>query len=402
MALETIRRNGYRQEDRTRVEETVATAVEANPDLFIEKYKADERSFEGRYIAADLFKETFEQYKVSKDSRNRYNGPVHNAAAVLSAELFRRNLADKNQAERDTVVFLTGTPGSGKTSSVLSAGKLPSSYRVVFEGQLSNPQTTLEKIQQVLDAGLKPVIIAVHARPENALDNTLLRFAEQGRGASIHVMCSIQGGLPASLREVHSQFGNAVELHVVDYRDRMKPATHSGWNHLPLLESEGNHDHIKQRLSIALEKLRSAGSISEPAYRQANGDPPLERDASMAGPSHGRRKAHDGGRGIPPPDRKKAVLSETHSNPLRAKELAHELAHAFLHLPEAQAIEQHPDLTHAFAACKNAEQQFKVNNPATELWVKHAVMQGFRDQLADKLRAGELINPPELERERQR
>lgn len=401
MALETIRRNGYRHEDRTRIEETVATAVEANPDLFIEKYKNDERSLGGRYIAADLFKETFEQYTVSKDSRNRYNGPVHNAAAVLSAELFRRNLADKNQAERDTVVFLTGTPGAGKTSSVLSAGELPSSYRVVFEGQLSNPQTTLEKIQQVLDAGLKPVIIAVHARPENALDNTLKRFAEQGRGASIHVMSSIQGGLPASLREVQAQFGNAVELHVADYRDRMKPATHTGWNYLPLLESEGNHDHIKQRLSIALEEIRSTGSISEPAYRQAIGDPPLDRDTRMVGPSHGRREEHDSGRGIPPPDREKAVLSETQSTPLRAKELAYERAHAFLHLPEAQALEQHPELTHAFAACKNAEQQFKAKNPATELWVKHAVMQGFRDQLADKLRAGELIKPPELERDRQ-
>lgn len=71
--------------------------------------------------------------------------------------------------------------------------RLPEHIRCVFEGQMSNPVTTFEKIQQVLDAGLKPVIIAVHARPEDALQNTFRRFKEHGRGASINVMASIAG-----------------------------------------------------------------------------------------------------------------------------------------------------------------------------------------------------------------
>ena len=82
MALEPIRRNGYAQADRVAVEETVAAAVESDPRPFIERYLGDPRSFGGRYVAADLFKETFAQYAASKDARNRYNAPVHNAAAV--------------------------------------------------------------------------------------------------------------------------------------------------------------------------------------------------------------------------------------------------------------------------------------------------------------------------------
>lgn len=88
---------------------------------------------------------------------------------------------------------------------MLANGQLDSRVRMVFEGQMSYPITSIEKIQQVIDAGLKPVIHVVHALPENALDNTLKRYSEVGRGASIGVMASIQGQLPGSLEEIKKQ-----------------------------------------------------------------------------------------------------------------------------------------------------------------------------------------------------
>jgi Zeta toxin len=149
-----------------------------------------------------LFKETFEEYGASKDSRNRYNAPVHNSAAVLASEYLRRLISAPGQHEQDTVILLTGIPGAGKTSSVLRGGKLPSKVRAVYEGQLSNPETAIAKVRQVLGAGLEPVIVAVHVKPELALQNTLRRFEEVGRGASIGIMAAIQGGLPESLQVV--------------------------------------------------------------------------------------------------------------------------------------------------------------------------------------------------------
>ena len=276
MPLEPIKRKGYDQVDRAEIEEVVAKSVEANPNCFIEKYIKDHRSFNGRYIAADLFKETFEQYAKSKESRNRYNAPVHNSAAVLSAELFRRKLGDKSYAEQDTVVFLTGIPGSGKTSSVLSSGEFPSNYRLIFEGQLSNPITTKEKIQQVLAANLKPLIIVAHTTPENALRNTIKRFYEEGRGASINVMSDIQSGLPVSLADLFRHHGDVIALKIYDYRDRENPNTLSGWDHLAVLKSEGNHEQIKHRLKTLVEQLRESNEISDACYRQAIGQAPLE------------------------------------------------------------------------------------------------------------------------------
>lgn len=320
--LEPIHLNDYAQADRAGVQASVSEAVMSDPRHFIEQYKKNELSFGGRYIAADLFKELFAQYSESKETRNRYNSPVHNSAAVLSAALFRETLADRSHPERNTVVFLTGIPGAGKTSTLQLDSELPSNYRAVFEGQLSNPETTKEKIRMVLDVGLKPVVIAVHARPENALKNTFKRFEELGRGASINVMSTIQGGLPDSLQQAYERFGEAIELRIFDYRDRLNPSILAGWNHLDVLRSEGNLEQIKQRLSDALEQHRRAGSISEANYRQASGAPPLDRGSELAISDSRKHEANVDGRGVPPADRKKAVVAELGLSPTSAHSMA--------------------------------------------------------------------------------
>ena len=42
---------------------------------------------------------------------------------------------------------------------------------MIFKGQLVRRESTLPKIEQALDAGLRPLVI-VHAQPEDALRNT--------------------------------------------------------------------------------------------------------------------------------------------------------------------------------------------------------------------------------------
>jgi hypothetical protein len=309
MSLEPIQRRGYAQPDRAEVECQVASAVEANPDFFIARYISDPRSFSGRYVAADLFKEMFHQYAKSKDSRNRYNTPVHNAAAVLSAEQFRRMLlAGPASPERNTVIFLTGIPGAGKTSSILSGGELPDHYRVVFEGQLSNLLTTSEKLQQALTARLKPTILVVHALPENALENTIMRYYEEGRGASIGVMSDIQGKLPETLAKIKELFSADVDLVIQDVRNRQNQQTHFGWENLSIISSEGNHEDIKRRLTIAIESLNASGVLSESCYQQAIGGIPISRDQEVAGDYQQKYDAYVGGRGVPQGDREEPVL----------------------------------------------------------------------------------------------
>jgi hypothetical protein len=309
--LEPIQIIDYSDPERMRVQKSVTDSVQQNPAYFIDRYKDDPRAFGGRYVSADLFKETFDAFSTSPANRNYFNNPVHNSAAVLSAALFRENLNNPLVPEQNNVVFLTGIPGAGKTTSMLGGGDLDPSIKMVFEGQLSNPQTSIEKIQQVIDAGMKPAIIVVHANPEIALGQTLQRFEEYGRGASIDTMAKIQGGLPEGLAQIKDAFGDAVTLNIRDVRDRDHPQSLSGWEHLPLLQSEGDYEHIKQRLTKQLDGLKNDGLVSEAGFRQASGQAPrqLERDEGMDGANGRGDEAIQRERGISQGNQKTPVLN---------------------------------------------------------------------------------------------
>jgi len=192
---------------------------------------------------------------------------------------------------------------------VLDRGELPQYTHAVYEGQLANPEVAVAKVQQVLEAGFQPVITVVHTPPEKALDNTLQRFQDIGRGASVNVMAMVQGGLPQGLAAVHQHFGDAVELRILDRREFDAPKEWKGWHHLPVLESEGTHEQIKQRLLQHLENQRER--LPEAAWRQAAGLAPLGQDRYR---DAGHDRQHEGpGEEREPAqkDREKTLLAPT-------------------------------------------------------------------------------------------
>lgn len=301
---------------RAKVHDEVVDAVKKNPDEFISRYVEQKASFSGRYVAADLFKETFEQYGASRESRNYYNNVVHNPAAVLSSEQFNRVLKDKSEPQRDKVVFLTGIPGAGKTSSVLEKNAsndlvgLKPDFKMVFEGKLDDPKTSFPKIQQVLDEGYKPVILAVHRQPEVALEHTFQRFNEEGRGASIETMASIQGKLPDGLSAIHKHFGNDVQLVVRDFRDKENPKDLVGWENLNILKSEGRYEDIKHKLTKCVEQAHKQGRISDDCYLQANGKAPRPIIKELAEQHQQTRQTDEPRRSISQGSGQRPVLSD--------------------------------------------------------------------------------------------
>lgn len=308
---ETIRRNNFEGAGRNEVQEAVIQAVEADPDAFIEAFKQLPQSLGGRFISADTFKETFEDYRTSNEARNLFNTPVHNAAAVLASEQLRRVLQEKPAPGANKVALLTGIPGAGKTSSVLEHGALHPRFHAVYEGQLSDPNTAMAKVNEVLAAGFTPVITVIHHPPEQALDNTLRRFEEVGRGASINTMAKIQGGLPESLATIQRQFGDKVELLVLDRPNYPEPQWQQGWKNLSLLKSEGDYDQIKRRLENHLEARRAQG-LSVDAYRQAAGLAPIVRqlDSGIRGGLDREHEATVNGRETPSGSRPNAGISQ--------------------------------------------------------------------------------------------
>ena len=268
------------------VQDEAIRAAEADPAPFFTRFAALPQALGGRFVSADSFKETFDAYRGSPASRQRYNAPLHNTCAALASAWLRHLLCQPRAPGRDAVALITGVPGAGKTAAVLAAAwrsnglppRLPTDplpwpgVHAIYEGTLAKRETALITVRDVLDAGFQPIIVALHPVPERALDNTLRRFAVTGRGASIHNMARLQGNLPEGLAAVRAAFGDAVALRIIDRRDFDKPQPLSGWAHLPVLTSEGKREHIQQRLEKHLDALR--GQLPVAAWRQARGQPP--------------------------------------------------------------------------------------------------------------------------------
>lgn len=292
--LSPIRRREFAEPDRAAVQETIARAVEANPDRFLDLYRRLPQGLQGRFIAADLMKETFEPFAASKESRNRYNGPVHNSAAVLADEQLRRALAEPKDPGRDFVVMITGMPGSGKTTLVLDDinsaalfGATVNRPHAYYEGQLADPKVAVDKIRQVVQAGFQAEVIAVLPSPDQALNNTLKRFEENGRGASIQTMARLQAGLPEGLRAIQAEFGDRIGVTVIDRRDNLHPKIETGWDAVKQIEAAGDYEKLLKQLTAHLEYRRP--ELTDAAYRQAAGLAPIRDSADRS-----RKDVRDG------------------------------------------------------------------------------------------------------------
>ena len=352
--LSTIHRRVFDNLDRNEAQEAIARAVETNPEPFLTRFAELPQSLGGRFVSADLMKETFRQYTASKESRAWLNSPAHNAAAVLAAEQLRRVLAEPAEPGRETVLLVTGIPGAGKTSMVLESGALPSSAHAVYEGQLAESRVAVEKVRQVLEAGLQPQIVVVTLRPEQALDNTLSRFEEVGRGASVALMARIQSGLSEGLQAVRAEFGDRVALQIIDRRDPQNTVELRGWQNLKVVESEGTYEHIKERLATHLEERRPA--ISEAAYRQAAGLEPRRAERQVGEADVGERSTFGDRPASSGANQEALVLG---ANLARAR--------AFERLPQNEAIAKHPELQSQYEIWRNLERSLAAQFPEDSL-----------------------------------
>jgi Zeta toxin len=363
--MEPISRVPFAEPDRARVQEEAIASTESRFEEHIEDYVTQTHSFGGRYVCADLFKETFEAYRTSKESRNRYNRPVHNSATVLASEQLRRLVARPAVSDADRVILLTGIPGGGKTTSVFVNDDFPQGHHAIYEGQLAREATAFQKIDQVLQAGYQPVVVVVHVTPEDALRRTLRRFELDGRGAGVGVMADIQGGLQTSLAAVRAKYGEGVALQIHDHRNRAHAQLLVGWDNMLVLSSEGDRDRIEHRLRVELEFQRYAGQLSVAAFRQAHGAAPLGPEPRL-GRGRGQSDAPNGdGSQVPGADR----------------------AAAFLARQPADALNAHPDLGRIYGALAQLADTLATKKPDLPLKGRHEALAKGQERLYRALAA---------------
>lgn len=373
--MEKIALRGFTDPAKVEAEAKAIDLATNHTEKVLADYAARPDTYGGRYVCADSFKEQMPGFAQSRESRSALNGAVHNAAAVLSSEQFRHMVGKGPEPGRDSVVFITGIPGAGKSSTVAGA-VAEGSAAVVFEGQMSRPEPTMQKIEQALGNGFKVGVVAVHVAPEVALDRTNIRYLnpDNGRGASLSVMADIQGNLPAGLRQIRERFGDRVGLSVLD-NNPGREKLHEGWQSIRELEKEGTREDIHSRLATALDAGHRAGRYSAGFYLQAAGREPPSVVAG-AGPQDARTLQTDEyGSGVSKDDPKQDPLNLDRAQSFRQDS------------PE-KATQKHPELAPAYGFVRACEARTVADGLDEKQ--RAAVLDRVRETVAERIERGDV------------
>jgi Zeta toxin len=168
------------------IEARFAAQIEADPEYFIDKYRHDY----GNVINTDNARELSPDYRKSKRSRTEHSASVHEPASAVVKEVWRRVLAEVKLAGNDTVVFLAGGGGSGKTTATDMPGvkEYKDLAQVIFDTTMASTTSSIRKVEEALNAGKRVAVIYIHRPIEQAVKGVVERAVKEGRVVPIDVL----------------------------------------------------------------------------------------------------------------------------------------------------------------------------------------------------------------------
>ena len=250
---EIIRKENLTEEERA-IEEYFINHACLYEEEHIKTYKSFPASMNGRYVCSDLFKETFDVYTTSTETRRKYNYLVHNSAAVLANELFEETLTNETITD---CLFLTGIPGAGKSFFIQSLNlehQIPEEL-MIYEGSIIT-STIIPKIWKALANNKKVHIIVIKPTLELAYQNILTRKKEGGRGASIETMAQISSGLYESIKKLYKIFHGKIEVGIYVKTQNDLIEIYEGMDHIELLNI-GTYEEVLEKLQEIQERNRN-------------------------------------------------------------------------------------------------------------------------------------------------
>jgi hypothetical protein len=173
--------------------------------------------------------------------------------------------------DRYGLEFLTGSPGSGKTSSIID-GFENSPLAVVTEGMMDDFERSRVRVQQAIGAGFYVTVRLVYANdPRTTLRRAVTRAMKFGRPVPIAQMSWLYVEIPKTISRLKAHFGDIAGLVVADnsvdgqlpLRSTMKRA----------LRETGEYTVVAAREAMLdeLTKLRDDGRVSSDLFDKFSG-----------------------------------------------------------------------------------------------------------------------------------
>lgn len=250
--MEIRKTNVQLDDELSRMEEYFINDAYTNFERHIEEYISLEPSINGQYVCSDLFKETFNEYSYSKETRGRYNTIVHNSASALAGLYFERLAKDPKIKK---CVIITGVPGAGKTFFIqsLALSNQFGSDTMIFEGDVTGNHM-IDKINLLKENGKELLLIVINPTLELAQRNVIERFYTIGRGATPELMARIISRIPEGVKRLHDMFD--IELGIFNKTSNHDVTYSIGIEHIDEL-NHGTEEQVLEELLMYRDEILS-------------------------------------------------------------------------------------------------------------------------------------------------
>lgn len=237
----------------------------------VEKYLKENTSGGTLAVSSDAARELLPGYATPAE-RTANNFALGPASSRLADAVWQRAMQDGPTAERYIVEFLTGSPGSGKTRSVISSKEETRAAAIISEGMMDHFGKSETRIQQAIEAGFVPTLRLVYVSdPKVTARRAVARAMEHGRPVAISQMSRLYVEIPRTVAKLEKHFGDRLGVSAFDNSvDGKLPRQTST---ATALRATGKYtvSTAEEAMLDELDKLRNDGRISPELYSKFTG-----------------------------------------------------------------------------------------------------------------------------------
>lgn len=216
-------------------------------------------------ISSDAARELLPGYATPAErlANNYALGP---ASSKLSVAVWNKAMEDGPRPGKTIAEFLTGSPGSGKTSTYLESVE-DSQVGLISEGMMDSFEVSEKRIRQAIHAGFTPTLRLVYVNdPRTALDRAVVRAAAFGRPVRIAQMARLYVDIPQTVARLAAHFGDKLGIVAFDNSTDGRPPNETSLNEALRATGAYTKETAKEALQDELDRLRDSGKISPELY----------------------------------------------------------------------------------------------------------------------------------------
>lgn len=196
-------------------------------------------------------------------------GQYHEASSGFAKAKYDQLLETNKGKGNNTVLFMSGGTGSGKTHALKAVGTNLDEFSIVYDTNLTGLESSTKKIQNALDHGYQVEVRYVQADPVDAFDRVIHRVGTEGRIVTMGEHVKRHSVALDELQQLKQKFGDNLDIRYIDNTGAKGNERLVTLDNLPkFMYNEGElkgvlHDKLNKAVSEGKLTTQQAEAIAE-------------------------------------------------------------------------------------------------------------------------------------------